>query len=384
MIIRRAYRYKLCPTERQAEQMSQFAGCNRLIWNKVLDLQKKRLDRGERVLRYEEVSLELPKWKQELPFLAEVHSQPLQQTLMDLDRALKDCFNKTKGFPKFKKKFRHDSFRYPQGVKLEQDSIYLPKIGWCKFRKSREIEGTVKNVTVSKTLNKWYVSVQVELEVLEPVHPSRTELGIDLGVVRFASMSDGTMIEPIDIFRKMEPKLAKEQRKLARKIKGSNRQKKQKAKIAKLHNKIANIRRDFLHKTTTEIAKNHGVIVLEDLQVRNMSKSAKGSIDEPGINVAAKTGLNKAITDQGWYEFRRQITYKQKWLGGKIILVSPRNSSRTCSRCKYFAAENRVSQALFQCQRCGYRDNADLNAAMNILAAGQAVLAHGDIRRVAV
>jgi len=381
MTIHRAYKFKLRTTDRQAEQLSRFAGCCRLIWNKVLNIQKERLNRGERVLRYGQVSAELPKWKQEQPFLAEVHSQPLQQSLMDLDRALQDAFSKTKGFPKFKKKFRHDSFRYPQGIKLDGDKIYLPKIGWFEFRKSREIEGTIKNVTVSKTINKWYVSIQVELEVPEPVHSSKTEVGIDLGVVRFATISDGTVIEPINIFRKLEPKLAKEQRKLARKIKYSNKWKKQKAKIQKVHHKIANVRGDFLHKTTTEIANNHGTIALEDLKVKNMSRSAKGTIDEPGTNVAAKSGLNKSITDQGWYEFRRQITYKQQWLGGKVVLVNPINSSRTCSRCNHYAAENRQSQAFFECQSCGYCENADLNAAKNILAAGQAVLAYGDIRQ---
>jgi putative transposase len=376
MKIHRAYKFKLRTTDRQAEQLSRFAGCCRLIWNKVLNLQKERLDRGETVLRYGQISAELPKWKQELPFLAEVHSQPLQQSLMDLDRALQDAFCKTKGFPKFKKKFQHDSFRYPQGIKLDGDKIYLPKIGWFEFRKSREIEGTIKNVTVSKTINKWYVSIQVEFEVPEPVHPSNTQVGIDMGVIRLATMSDGTVIQPINIFRVLEPKLAKEQRKLARKIKFSNKWKKQKTKIQIVHHKIASVRGDFLHKTTT--------IAMEVLKVKNMSKSAKGSIDEPGTNVAAKSGLNKSITDQGWYEFKRQLMYKQQWSGGKVVLVNPMNSSRTCSRCNHCAAENRRSQALFQCQSCGYCDNADLNAAKNILAAGQAVLAHGDIRQFAV
>jgi len=167
--------------------------------------------------------------------------------MKDLDRALQEAFNSTKGFPKFKKKFKHDSFRFPQGTKLDGDKIYLPKIGWVRFRKSREIEGTIKNVTVSKTLDKWYVSIQTESEVSEPVHPSKTVVGIDLGVVRFATFSDGTIIQPINIFRMLEPKLASEQRKLARKIKLSNNWIKQKTKIQKLHHKIANVRLDFLH-----------------------------------------------------------------------------------------------------------------------------------------
>jgi len=380
MIIHRGYKFQLVAHGRQIDQLSQHAGCCRLVWNKLLSIQKGRLDHGERTLRYGQATAELPKWKQDLPFLSEVHSQTLQQSLRDLDRALQDAFSKTRGFPKFKKKGQHDSFRFPQGVKLDGDKIYLPKIGWFRFRKSREVEGTIKNVTVSRTINKWYVSIQVEIEVAEPVHPSNTEVGIDLGVVRFATISDGTVIQPINVFRKLESELATAQRKLARKIKFSNNWKKQKTNIQKIHYKIANTRRDFLHKTTTEISKNHGIIAMEDLKVKNMSKSAKGTINEPGTNVAAKTGLNKSITDQGWYEFQRQLTYKQQWSGGKVVLVNPINTSRKCSRCNHVAAENRQSKTLFQCQSCDYKDNADLNAAKNILAAGHVVVACGDIR----
>ena len=381
MIIRRAYKFQLKTRGGQTDKLSQFAGCCRLIWNKALGIQKERLERDESALSYGRMAAELAKWKKEQPFLAKVHSQPLQQSLMDLDRALEGAFRKTKGFPKFKKRGKHDSFRFPQGTKLDGDKIYLPKIGWFRFRKSREVEGTVKNVTVSKTLDKWYVSIQVEREVLEPVHPSKTEAGIDLGVVRFATISDGTVVEPINIFRELEPKLAREQRKLARKRKGSKNWRKQKLKVQRVHNRIANARRDFLHKSTTAIAKNHGVIAMEDLKIKNMSRSAKGTVDKPGTNVAAKSGLNKSICDQGWYEFQRQITYKQQWLGGVVVFVNAKNTSRRCSRCDHVAAENRPTQALFQCQSCSYSENADLNAANNILAAGLSAIACGEIEQ---
>jgi putative transposase len=159
---------------------------------------------------------------------------------------------------------------------------------------------------------------------------------------------------------------------------------KQRTTIQKVHFKIANTRKDFLHKATSEICKNHAVIVLEDLKVSNMSRSAKGTMDKPGANVAAKAGLNKSILDQGWYEFKRQLMYKQEWLGGKVIPVDPKNTSRTCSKCRTVALENRVSQKLFRCINCGFSDNADFNAAQNILAAGRAVIACGDISQIAV
>ena len=384
MIKRRAYKFQLKVNAQQAESLSRFAGCCRFVWNKLLEVQKRRLDQNLRPLNYGESTAELVPLKEELPFLKEVHSQPLQQVLKDQDLALKNARAKKKGFPKFKKRGRHDRFRYPQGIKLDGDRIYLPKIGWVRFRKSQDVEGTIKNVTVSRSINRWFISIQVEIDVADPVHPSDREVGIDMGVARFATLSDGTVVEPINSFRKLENRLAREQRTLARRIKKSANWKKQRTTIQRVHLKIANTRRDFLHKTTSEICKNHAVIVLEDLKVSNMSRSAKGTMDKPGANVAAKAGLNKSILDQGWYEFKRQLMYKQEWLGGRVILVDPKNTSRTCSKCRTVAVENRVSQKLFQCVNCGFSDNADFNAAQNILAAGRVVIACGDISQIAV
>jgi putative transposase len=362
MIVRRAYRFQLRTNADQRKRLSRFAGCCRLVWNMALALQKSRLDQQQNVLRYEELAGKLIAWKQEQAFLKEVHSQPLQQTLKDLDRATKDAFKKVKGFPKFKKKGQHDSFKFPQGIKLNANKIYLPKLGWFKFRKSREIEGIIKNVTVSRSLDNWYVSIQVEMEVPEPTHPSTSAVGIDMGIARFATMSDGAVIEPINSLKMLERKLARAQRKLARRIKFSNKWKKQKKTIQRIHNVAANIRKDFLHKRSSEISKNHAIVVLEDLKIRNMSGSAKGTLAKPGKNVAAKAGLNKAILDQGWHEFQRQLTYKEQWLGGQVILINPINTSRTCSHCNHIARESRQSQAVYKCVHCGHGDHADLNA----------------------
>ncbi|MBA3993512.1 MAG: transposase [Cyanobacteria bacterium DS2.3.42] len=381
MIIRRSYYFQLKANASQRTQLSRFAGCCRLVWNKGLELQKKRLDQQKRPLTYAEECAELIGWKKEIPFLQEIHSQPLQQTLKNLDRAMKDGLSNDRGFPKFKKKGQKDSFRYPQGTKLDDDKIYLPKIGWVKFRKSREIEGTVKNVTVSKNAGKWYISIQVEMEVPEPIHPATSAVGIDLGVTKFATLSDGTVLESINSGKKLKKKLARQQRTLSRRTKFSANWKEQKAKIQKTHSKIANVRNDYLHKASSEMSKNHALIILEDLKVRSMTKSAKGTEDAPSKNVAAKSGLNRSILDQGWYEFKRQLKYKQEWAGGMMILVNPKHTSQTCSMCSHTAAENRQSQSQFQCVNCGYLDNADLNAAKNILAAGRAALACGDIGR---
>mgnify|MGYP000775852109 FL=1 len=198
-----------------------------------------------------------------------------------------------------------------------------------------------------------------------------------MGVARFATLSDGSCIKPLHSFRKHEKKLAKLQRRLAKRVKFSANWQKLKAKIQRLHRTIANVRNDFLHRTTTIISKNHALVVIEDLKVRNMSRSASGTFELPGKNVRAKSGLNKSILDQGWFGFRRQLEYKLKWLGRKLVVIPPQYTSQTCSHCGCADRANRPTQAKFKCVACGFECNADHNAALNILAAGQAVSACG-------
>jgi putative transposase len=226
---------------------------------------------------------------------------------------------------------------------------------------------------------KWFVSIQTQREMADPVHPSSSIVGIDVGIARFATLSDGSFIEPLNTFRKHQQRLARVQRVMSRKQKFSNNWKKAKAEVQKIHTRFTNVRRDFLHKATTTISKNHAIVCVEDLQVRNMSKSAAGSSDSPGRNVRAKSGLNKSILDQGWFEFRRQLEYKQAWLGGEVLAVPPRNTSQTCPACGYVSAENRQTQARFACVECGYENNADLVGAINILERGHRLLACGEL-----
>jgi putative transposase len=382
MVIRKAYKYRLKANVQTRQLLAQFAGCCRFVWNKALALQKDRLDRKESCLSYNKLAALLLQWKRDsdLSFLREAHSQVLQQSLMFLDSALRDAFDKKspKRFPKFKKKGLHDSFRYPQGFRIAGNVIYLPKIGWVPFYKSREIEGEPKNVTVSRKGKHWFVSIQTEMEIQAPVHPSAWTVAIDMGVKRFATLSDGTFYEPLNSFKALQKKLAHEQRNLCRKIKGSRNWHKQKRVITRLHIRIADARNDYLHKASTAISKNHALVVLEDLKVANMSASAKGTMERPGKNVRAKSGLNRAILDQGWYEFRRMLEYKQMWRGGAVITVPPQNTSRTCPECGHVSSDNRKTQKVFRCVRCGYNGNADYVAALNILAGGHAVAACGE------
>lgn len=380
-----AYKFQLKTNLSDEAAMRRIAGSCRYVWNKALALQLERYEQAQKKHGYAELCKIITEWRngEETAFLYQSPIHPLQQTLKDLDRAYKNFFEKRADFPQFKKSGRLDSFRYPdpKQFKVDQDNsrVYLPKIGWIQYRNSRIIEGTPKNVTVSQSGGHWYISIQTEREVEQPVHSSTSIIGIDVGIAKLATLSDGTVFEPINSFKKHQQRLARYQRAMSRKQKFSSNWKKAKAKVQKLHARIANTRRDYLHKTTTAISKNHAIVCIEDLKVSNMSKSAKGTIQASGKNVRAKSGLNRSILDQGWFEFRRQLEYKQLWRGGEVLVVPARNTSRTCPMCNHVSADNRKTQANFACVNCEYKNNADIVGALNILAAGHVVLACGEI-----
>ena len=204
--------------------------------------------------------------------------------------------------------------------------------------------------------------------------PNGGIVGIDMGITRFATLSDASDLMPLNSFKRHEAALRKAQRAMSRKNKFSNNWKKAKARIQRIHARIGNARRDYLHKTTATISKNHAIVCIEDLKVRNMSKSAAGSVEQPGKQVRAKSGLNKAILDQGWYEFRRQLEYKLAWRGGYLVAVPPKNSIRTCPACGHISADNSQTQSRFECVECGYENNADVVGAINVLRLGEAIL----------
>ncbi|MBI9089520.1 MAG: transposase [Desulfobacterium sp.] len=375
MIIRKAYKFRLKTNVEMERLLFQFSGCNRFVWNRALALQKESLDQEKKILPYGHLASCLVQWKKDekTEFLKIAPSQSLQQTLKHLDRALKDAFDTkqfNKRFPVFKKKGLNDSYRYPQGFKLQGNLIFLPKIGWICFCKSRDLEGTLKNATVSRKGPHWFVSIQTEQEVTDPVRPVLDAIGIDMGVKRFVTLSNGEYTNPLNSFKRLQDKLAQAQKILSRKVKFSNNWKKQKQVISKLYIKIANARNDFLQKVSTVMSKNHAMIVAEALKIKNMSSSAKGTMEKPGKNVKAKAGLNKSILDQGWSAFLRMLEYKQAWSGGIFLQVDPKNTSRTCPECSHISGDNRKTQALFQCTECGYTANADYVAAINIRGRG--------------
>lgn len=376
-----AYKFELMPNGEQERNMRRFAGACRFVFNKALALQQERHTAGEKKLGYAGLCTLLTEWKTqaEMLWLSETPSQALQQALKNLERAYKNFFEKRADFPRFKKKGQSDSFRYPQGIKLDQGNsrVFLPKLGWMRFRKSRQVLGEVRSATVSQSGGKWFVSILTERTVEKPI-PQGGAVGIDVGIARFATLSDGSFVEPLNSFRKHEARLRRYQRAMSRKTKFSSNWKKAKAKVKNIHTRIANVRKDFLHKASATISKNHALVVVEDLKVSNMSRSAKGTVDAPGRNVRAKSGLNKSILDQGWGEFRRQLEYKMAWKGGYLVAVPPQYTSQTCPCCGHVSKDNRQTQAKFECVDCGFEENADKVGAINVLARGHRVIACGE------
>jgi putative transposase len=387
-----AYKFELRANGHQKRQMSRFAGSCRFVFNEALRLQQANFEAGGKFINYVSMAKQLTTWRngaplpsgRAVPWLNQAPVHPLQHALKDLERAYKNFFAKRAAFPRFAKKGRKDSFRYPdpKQIKLDQTNnrVFLPKLGWIRYRNSRDVLGTVKNATVSLKAGKWFVSIQTEREVEQPITQATSAVGIDVGIARFATFSNGDHLAALNSFKKHEARLRRYQRAMARKQKHSSNWKKARARVQKIHARIGNVRRDFLHKATKVISKNHAMVCIEDLKVRNMSKSAAGSIENPGRNVRAKSGLNKAILDQGWFEFRRQLDYKLAWAGGWLIAAPPQHTSQTCPHCGCVCAENRLTQARFDCVKCGFYEHADVVGAMNILARGQEIFRRGDYR----
>jgi len=289
-----AFKFVLLPNGAQQRDMRRFAGSCRFVFNRALALQQANYQAGERFIGYLAMAKHLTQWRHstQTPWLKDAPVHPLQHALKDLERAYKNFFARRAGFPRFKRKGSGESFRYPDAKQFEIDQpnsrIKLPKLGWIRYRNSREILGTAKNITIRQCGGKCYASIQTEREVEPPRPTATTAIGIDVGIARLATLSDGSFIAPLNSFKKHQQRLARYQRRMSRKAKFSNNWKKAKIKVQKVYTQIANARRDFLHKTTTTISKNHALVCIEDLQVRSLSRSSKGTSEQHGIRVRQK------------------------------------------------------------------------------------------------
>lgn len=359
-----------------------WVGSCRFVYNSGLIHRSTHYQQWRNSISYFDQQNALPEIRKDSEFdwLKEVPSQSLQVALRNLDTAFKNFFRGLGKYPQAKKKGVHDSITFPQGNLLliqkksrKISKITLPKLGAVEFVHHRKFLGKVKSATVSYSYgNGWQISVLVEETASQHKNSSKDTIGIDLGIAKTIATSgeNKDYFLPTEQIKRIEIRIAAIQKRKAKVEKFSNRWKRLGRIGAKLHSRIARIRRDFLHKTSCELSKKHGVIIMEDLRVKNMSKSASGTRDEPGKKVAQKSGLNRSILRQGWGNFRIMMGYKTQWFGSHLILVNPQNTSRRCYQCGFTHSDNRQEQADFLCQKCGHNENADKNAANNIRRLG--------------
>jgi putative transposase len=336
---------------------------------------------GRVQVTYYDQAAQLPPMKEVFPWLSLLPSQALQQTLLNLDRAFVNFFEGRTRYPDFKgRSGPQPGIRWPQGVEVNGRCVWLPKLGWVKARVSRPVEGVIKNATVRFDGLRWNVSLQVEQEVAIPVRNSTPWLGIDLGVVESVATSDGRLFRLPVASKEEERRNAMLSRRVSRCVPGSRRHARAKRRRLVFLRRIGNRVDDARHKLTTLLAKNHGCIFVEELALRSLTRTARGSVEAPGENVAAKACLNRSLLKQGHSETVRQLGYKLGWCGGELNKVDPAFTSQKCPQCGHVCPENRPARNLFSCVACGHHGHADNVAAMNILAAGQAVSARGGPR----
>ncbi len=358
----KAYKYRIYPNKKQRKLINKTFGCCRFVYNYYLDKRIKAYEKDKTSLNYYDCCKDLTSLKQEYEWLKEPDKCSLQNALKDLEFAYNKFFKEHTGFPKFKSKKTH-RYSYKtsfmnNNIRFQNNHIKLPKLGWVKTRDKQIPQGRILNATISQEPSgKYYCSICCTDVDINSLPKTNNQVGIDLGIKDFAITSDGVKYSNPKYLNKSLDKLAKLQRELSRKSKGGSNWNKARIKVARQYEKIANQRRDYLHKLSTQLIKENDIICIEDLQVNNMVRNHK---------------LARSISDVSWSEFTRQLEYKAEWYGRKVIRVDKFfASSQTCSCCgNKFSITKDLKVREWICPNCKSVLDRDVNAAINILNKG--------------
>ncbi len=378
MLIRQGFQFTLRLKARREAVLRRWVGCRRFVFNEALAHQRSEMAAGRKRPGYVALCARLPALKVLHPWLCEPPAQALQQALKDLCKAWDAKYTSRFGSPRFKRRGEGDTLRLPQDCRYDASSgtVVLPKLGAVRLRHSRQALGELKNVTLRQERGRWVASLQTQRDVEVGPRAATAAVGLDFGAAA-TIMPSNDALAPIELparIGRYERRMKRLQQAVSRKKRGSANRKKAVARLGACHARIAAMRRDFLHQATTRLVADHALIAIEDLAVKSMTASAAGTVEAPGTNVRAKAGLNRTILRNGWSMARSMLEYKAAWSGVMLVAVPPAYTSRACSACGHTAAENRKTQAAFHCVACGHAENADRNAAKNILRRGQEIM----------
>lgn len=376
MLIRRGERYRLYPAPAQVERLTAWENALRWLWNNGHAERVAKYEAGYRLPTAFDQINGLTALRRSTPWLADVPRNVCAQALIELDKAWQRAFAKIAEGPRFKRKLRGDRAPMiepaPACFRLEGEgrggAVVFPKLGRIRAVLHRRVVGKAKTCALVRDGDQWFACVSSEAEVADPPPSMKPPVALDVGVVHLVADSNGGFVENPHHTEKLQPRIRRAQRVVARRQKGSKNQQKAREKVSRLQRKVRRQREHTLHVASKGYAKNHGVILVEDLKIANMTRSAKGSVEEPGVNVAAKSGLNRAILGAGWGRFVTMLSYKVAPEGGTVLRRPAAYSSQECAVCHHIDPTSRVRRDLFVCTACGHTKHADTNASQVILS----------------